>query len=147
MKRKTLKKYGRRRKRTYKRGGIGFSSLFKSNRKKPKSNYEIQRNAIRESSWQVKYIDEVRGYDRERLEKEKSDLEFEKEPLGDQIERLKKMNSENLQRAAMSGVDTLYPGGRYAADIDERVRELETINTKLTIIDNALYQLDYLEKD
>jgi hypothetical protein len=57
------------------------------------------------------------------------------------------MNSENLQRAAMSGADTLYPGGRYAADIDERVRELETINTKLTIIDNALSQLDYLEED
>ena len=145
MKRKTLKKYGRRRKRTYKRGGTRFSSLFKT--PKSNSNYGSQRNAIRGSSWQVQYIDKVRGYDREKLEKEKSDLEFEKEPLGDQIERLKKMNSENLQSAAMSGVDTLYPGGRYAEDIDERVRELETINTKLTIIDNALYQIDYLEKD
>lgn len=144
MKRKTLKKYGRRRKRTYKRGGIGYSSLFK--RKKPMSNYENQRNAIKESSWQVKYIDKVRGYDREKLEKEKSELEFDRQPLEGQIERLKIMNSANLQSAAMSGVDTLYPGGRYAADIDERVRKLETIDTKLRIIDNALSQLDYLDE-
>jgi hypothetical protein len=133
MKRKTLKKCSRRRrKRTFHRRGGGLRDWFRPKQRPTDKGRKDE--LVSNSKWEVQYLNEIKQKKRD-FETEKMDLENKKQSLQTEIMGYKRFKDQNLQSSAEEDRDPVYPEGRYAYELKKAESDLEDINRKLEFLE------------